>query len=83
MCRYLELSVNTFGGNLQFAALGNLDSLHGLVARSSLEVLDLVNDVVALEDFAENDVAAIQPARQRILGLNCLQETEMRIRLTW
>lgn len=62
VCRYLKLNVNTFGRNLQLAALDDLDSLRGLVAGRSLEVLDLVNDVVALEDFAENDVAAVQPA---------------------
>lgn len=62
VCKYLELNVDTFGRNLQLAALHNLDSLRGLVTGRSFEVLDLVNEVVAFEDFAENDVAAVQPA---------------------
>lgn len=60
-CGHLELNVNTFGRDLQLAALGNLDSVHGLVAGSRLAALDLVNNVVALEDFAKDDVAAVQP----------------------
>lgn len=56
--------MNTFGRNLQLTALGDLDRLEGLVARSGLEVLNLVDDVVALEDLAENDVAAVQPTKE-------------------
>jgi hypothetical protein len=59
--------VNTFGRDLQLAALGNLDSINGLVAGSRLAVLDLVNNVVALEDFAKDDVASVQPASARTL----------------
>lgn len=54
--------MNTFGRDLQLAALGNLDSLLGLIAGKGLEVLDLVDNIVALEDLAEDDVAAVQPA---------------------
>lgn len=57
----LELNVNTFCGNLEFATLDNLDSGKGLVTWGSLEVLDLVDDVVALEDLSEDDVASVQP----------------------
>lgn len=58
----LELDVNTFRGNLQFTALGDLDGLSWLVA-CSLEMLDLVDNVIALEDLAKNDVSAVQPTR--------------------
>jgi hypothetical protein len=54
--------VNTFLGYLELSALGNLDGLNGLVARTLGNVLDLVYNVVALKDFSENDVAAVQPA---------------------
>lgn len=57
----LELHVNTFGRNLQLAALGDLDLLDGLVAGLGGALLDLLNDVVALEDLAEDNVTAIEP----------------------
>lgn len=54
----------TFGLLLHFqlAALDNLDLLLGAVHRSGGGVLNLLDDVVALEHFAKDDVAAIQPA---------------------
>jgi len=54
--------VNTFRWHLELSALGNLDSLGRLVARALGDVLDLRDDLVALEDLAEDDVAAIEPA---------------------
>ena len=53
--------MNTFRRNLQLAALDNLDRLLRLVAGLSLDVLDLVDNVVALEDLAKDDVTAIEP----------------------
>ena len=53
--------MNTFGGDLKLAALGDLDGLRGLVAHALLAVLDLLDDIVALEDLAEDDVLAIEP----------------------
>jgi hypothetical protein len=58
----LEFSVNTFLGDLKLAALGNLDRLDGLVAGSLGYALNLVDDLVALEHLAEDDVASVQPA---------------------
>lgn len=57
----LKLRANTFSRDLQLAALGDLDGLDGLVAGTGWGVLDLLNDIVALEDLAEDDVAAIEP----------------------
>ena len=57
----LEVDVNTFRGDLKLATLDDLDSLHRLVTRSGLAVLDLLDDLVALEDLAEDDVTAIEP----------------------
>jgi hypothetical protein len=54
--------VDTFGRNLELAALGDLDRLHGLVTGRGLDVLDLLNNVVALKDLAEDNVATIEPA---------------------
>ena len=56
-----ELHVNTFIGDRQLARLDDLDRLDGAVARLGLNLLDLLDDVVALEDLAEDDVAAIEP----------------------
>ena len=53
--------MNTFRGHLQFATLGDFDGLGGLIARLRLGLLDLLNNVVALEDFAEDDVAVVEP----------------------
>lgn len=58
----LQFHVDTFFRNLELAALGDLDLRLGLVARELLDVLNLVDDVHALENLAENDVAAIEPA---------------------
>ena len=57
----LKFDMNTFGGHFELAALDNLDRLDGLVTASSLEVLDLVDNVVALEDLTKDDVSAIEP----------------------
>ena len=54
--------MNTFRRDLELAALGNLDGLSGLIAGEGLGVLDLLDDFVALEDLAEDDVSAIEPA---------------------
>jgi hypothetical protein len=58
---YLELHVNTFGRNLQLSALGDLDLLDRLVTGLGRALLNLLNDVVALEDLAKDDVTAIEP----------------------
>jgi hypothetical protein len=58
----LEFRVNTFRWHLELSALGDLDRLDGLVARSLGHVLDLLDNVVSLEDLAEDNVAAVEPA---------------------
>jgi hypothetical protein len=57
----LQLRADTFIGNLQLAALGDLDRLLGLVARVLVQVLDLVDNLIALEHLAKDDVAPVQP----------------------
>lgn len=59
--RFLKLHVDTFRGNLELAALGDLDRLSRSITSAGLGVLDLLDDIVALEDLAENDVLAIEP----------------------
>ena len=54
--------MNTFRGHFQLAALGNLDRLDGTIAGLGLGLFDLFDDFVALEDFSEHNVAAIEPA---------------------
>jgi hypothetical protein len=58
----LEFHMDTFFWHLQLAALGDLHWLLRLVTRPLLAVLDLVDDIVALKNLAEHDVAAIEPA---------------------
>lgn len=58
----LEFRVNTFRWDLELSALGNLDRLDRLVAGALRDVLDLLDDVVALEDLAEDDMTAVEPA---------------------
>jgi hypothetical protein len=57
----LEFRANTFFRHLKLAALDDLDRLLWLVARVLGHVLDLLDDLVALEHLAEDDVLAIQP----------------------
>lgn len=58
--------MDTFRGDLQLAALDNLDGLDRLVARGGLGVLDLLYNVVALEDLAEDNVAAVEPTVEKL-----------------
>jgi hypothetical protein len=58
----LEFRVNTFRWDLELSALGNLDGLDRLIARALRDVLDRLDDIVALEDLAEDDVATVEPA---------------------
>lgn len=60
--------MDTFFGHRQLPALDDLDRLLGLVAGVLLGVLNLLNDVVALEDLAEDDVLAIQPPEQTVVS---------------
>lgn len=48
---------------LELSTLHDLDCLRGLVATALGHVLDLVDNVIALEHFAEHDVATIEPSR--------------------
>jgi hypothetical protein len=54
--------MNTFLGHLELSALGHLDRLNRFVAGALGHVLDLVDNLVSLENLAEDDVAAIEPA---------------------
>jgi hypothetical protein len=47
--------------HLELTALHNGDGLLGLVTTALGDVLDLVDDIVTLEDLAEDDVATIEP----------------------
>ena len=69
----LEFGVNTFLWHFEFSALDNCDRLGRLVARTFGYVLDLVNNLVALEHLAEDNVAAIEPADQLCQQRNLTQ----------
>lgn len=53
----------TFLGHLELPALGDFDRLDRLVARALGHVFNLVDDIVALDNLAKDNVAAIEPAR--------------------
>ena len=55
----LEFRVGTFFWYFQLSTLCNLDRLRGLVSCPFGHVLDLLDDVVALQDLSEYDVFAI------------------------
>lgn len=46
---------------LEFSALGNLDVRRRAVTTALGDVLNLLDDVIALKDFAEDNVTAVQP----------------------
>ena len=54
--------MDTFFWYGKLATLGDLDGFDGSVTSSFGDVLDSLNDFVALEDFAEDDVLAIEMA---------------------
>lgn len=53
--------MDTFFWDRELAALGDLDSLLGLVSGRSLDILDLLHHIVPLQHLAEDDVTAVEP----------------------
>lgn len=49
--------------HLELSALRNLDRLGGSITTTLGDVLDLLDDVVALKDLAKHNVTAIEPPR--------------------
>ena len=47
--------------HLELSALRNLDRLGGSVTTTLGDVLDLLDDIVALKDLAKHNVTAIEP----------------------
>lgn len=59
----LELDVNTFRGDLEFAALDDLDGFNRTVG-NSLGVFNLLDNVITLKNLTEHDVLSIEPTRK-------------------
>ena len=62
---YLEFHMNTFSfsrSQLDFPALANDNLVIRLVASALGDVLDLVHNIIALEDFAKDDMLPIKPS---------------------
>ena len=57
----LEFVVNTFCRYLQLSALYNRHGLGWTVAGAFWNVLNLVDDIIAFENFAKDNVTAIKP----------------------
>lgn len=63
----LKLLVATFlwfTFHLQFTTLDNLDLLSGSVIAALGNILNLLDDIVALKDFAKDNVHSIEPAEK-------------------
>ena len=54
--------MDTFFSDGELARLGDLDRRERLVARRLGRILDLLNNVVAFDNLAEDDVTAVEPA---------------------
>lgn len=62
---FLEFHMNTFSfspSQLDLPALSDNHFLIGLVITTLRNILNLVYDVIALEDFAENNMFSIEPS---------------------
>lgn len=57
----LQFGADTLFWDLDLSRLGDLHGLLWLVARALGAVLDLLDNVITLEDLAEDDVFAVQP----------------------
>jgi len=57
--------VNTFCWNLQLPTLDYLDRLERFIIRTFGHVLDLVNNIVALQYLPKNNMAPVKPAIQK------------------
>lgn len=67
----LKFHVDTFSfGHRNLAALDDLDILGRSVTRLLLHILDKTDDVHALEDFSEDNVASIKPTMNQISSLH-------------
>lgn len=58
----LKFDVNTFFRYWQLSALCNLDEFGGLVSWCLGHLLDLLDDLVSLKDFTENDMLPVEMA---------------------
>lgn len=56
-----KLCVATFFWLLKLSTLRDLNCLRRLVCHALWHILHLLNDIIALNDFPEDDVLAIQP----------------------
>lgn len=54
--------MNTFLRHFDFTTLVDHNFHRWLIARQFLNVLDFVNDLVTLQNFTKNDMAAVEPA---------------------
>jgi hypothetical protein len=57
--------VATFSRDFQLSTLDNLDLLDRPVIGASFRVLNLFDKIVALQDFAEDNMTTIKPTRNR------------------
>lgn len=60
--------MDTFRGDGELAALDDLDLLDWAVICLSWDILNLLYNVIALKDLAEDDVTTIQPTAGRMIS---------------
>ena len=63
----LEFGVNTFRWHVEFSTFDDRDRLRWLVSSALGDILNLFDNIIALQDLAKNDMAPIEPADRSIL----------------
>jgi hypothetical protein len=64
-----EIHVDTFWWHFELAGLGNLHRRLGLVAGQRLAGLDLLYNIVALQNLAEDNMSAVEPPASSMSAL--------------
>ena len=67
MMKRLKLRVGTFFWHRQLPRLCNLDRLDRLVSRAFRHIFNLLNDIVAFQNFSEDDMLSIQPSNVKLV----------------
>lgn len=63
---YLEFHMDTFFWDFQFAGFGDSDGPHRAVTIAGLALLNLGDNIHALENFAEDNVSSVQPSKNQV-----------------
>lgn len=71
--------MRTLRRGVQLATLDNLDLLNGPIIGAGFRILDLLNNVVALQDLAKDNMTTIKPTGVRESG-SCIHNAKIQIK---